>query len=154
MLTYQMVRKLFPSARGVADDEMVFHSVFVHPYQQVEKGLFVPLADGKTELKLAIEHGAIATLWPEQTELPRYVPNPLPVFFVSSPFEALKAILQTYMESNRVENDTMTKFYLTIDVPHRIAENHTYDIALMNELQQLEQKWFSVQRKEGSEPSW
>lgn len=48
----------------------------------------------------------------------------------------------------------MTKFYLTINVPHHIAENHTYDIVVMNELQQLEQKWFDAQGKEGSEPSW
>ncbi|MBB5323779.1 hypothetical protein HNQ34_000871 [Anoxybacillus tepidamans] len=48
----------------------------------------------------------------------------------------------------------MVKFYLKINVLHHIAQNCSYDIAVMNELQQLERKWFSVQEKEGCEPSW
>lgn len=153
MLTYRIIKRLFPSTRGIVDDHILFHSVFVDPNQQVEKGLFVPLADGTEELKVAIEHGAIASLWQEGLELPLYLPNQFPIFFVSSPLEALVAIVQTYMQTNRVENGNMTKFYLTINALHHIAQNRSYDIAVMNELQQLEQKWFSVQEKEGSEPS-
>lgn len=35
MLTYRIIKRLFPSACGIADDHILFHSVFVDPYQQV-----------------------------------------------------------------------------------------------------------------------
>jgi hypothetical protein len=154
MLTYRAVKQLFPSTRGIADDTIQFHYVFVDPYQRVEKGLFIPLMDGKEELKLAIEHGAIAALWKEGMDLPHYIPNYFPVFFVPSPIEALTTIVQTYMQTNRVENSEMTKFYLTIDVAHHIEQNRSYDIAVINELKQLQQTWFGAQGKEGCERSW
>ncbi|WP_027408228.1 hypothetical protein [Anoxybacteroides tepidamans] len=152
MLTYQMVRQLFPRVRGIVDDSIEFHSVFVDPSQQVKKGLFVPLLNENEQLKIAIEHGAIASLWKEGTELPRYVPNQFPIFFVPSPQEALAAVIQTYRKTN-AGNGKMTKFYLTVDISHHNAENRSYDIAVVHELQQLEQKWFGVQQKEGCEPS-
>lgn len=153
MLTYQAVKQLFPSTRGIADDMIQFHCVFVDPYRQTEKGLFVPLMGGNEELKMAIEHGAIAALWPEGMDLPHYIPNDFPVFFVLSPIKALTTIVQTYMQTNRVENNEMTKFYLTIDVAHHIEQNRSYDIAVINELKQLQQTWFSAQGKEGCERS-
>ncbi|KXG10455.1 hypothetical protein PNH38_03875 [Anoxybacillus rupiensis] len=153
MLTYQMVKQLFPLTRGIVDNALEFRTVFTNPYCKAEKGLFVPLAGTEWELKVAIEQGAIASLWKNGGTLPSYIPNQFPIFFVPSELKALASILEMYLPLKKADNKE-TQFLLTIDAPqHHIEQNHSYDIAVINELQQLKQKWFGAQEKEGCEPS-
>lgn len=148
MLTYRMLKQLFPSTRGIVDDTIKFYHVFVDPYQQAPKGLFVPLMDAAESLKIAIEHGAIASLWQEGMDLPRYIPNHFPVFFVPSPLQGLQMIVETYQKTQEAGNETI--FSLTI---HHNEQSRSYDIAVMDQLKQLQQKWFSAQGQEGCERS-
>ncbi len=64
MIAYRMVQSMAVEARGIVDETICFHAVFVDPIQQVKKGLFVPLERGAETLKTAIEHGAIGSFWP------------------------------------------------------------------------------------------
>jgi UDP-N-acetylmuramyl pentapeptide synthase len=146
MLTYRFVKKLFPMTRGIVDEMIQFHHLFTDPMQKTQKGLFVPLEYKREDLKIAIEHGAIAALWKQDVSLPAYVPNHFPIFFVSSPIEALVEIVETYLQSDELENGKMTRFYLKIDKVHN-EENDSYDIAVINKLQRLEKQLQAVQRE-------
>lgn len=150
MLTYEMVKRLCKQARGIVDDAITFHHVFVDPYEHAPKGLFVPLEHGMETLKIAIEHGAIAAFWQEGDELPRYIPNQFPIFFVSSPIQALEELLDMYgqWENNKSEK---TKFNLTISAHNE--QNRSYDIAVLAALKRLQQKWMRVQGQEGCDRS-
>ncbi|HZG61187.1 MAG TPA: hypothetical protein VEY68_12085 [Anoxybacillus sp.] len=139
MLTYRFLKKLFPVTRGIEDDTIQFRHLFVHPLQVAAKGLFVPLRYEHKDLQQAIENGAIAALWKKGVPLPAYVPNHFPIFFVSSPLQALIEIVETYLQSNEMENEKMTRFCLNMEGAH-IEENHSYDIAVIDLLKQLEQR--------------
>ncbi|AEH48688.1 hypothetical protein [Parageobacillus thermoglucosidasius] len=145
MLTYEMVKRLCKNVRGIADDTMVFHHVFVDPYEHAPKGLFVPLRSGIETLNIAIEHGAIAALWQEGEALPRYVPNQFPLFFVSSPLQALEELLDAYGQWKK------TAFHLTISSHNE--QNRSYDIAVLDALKRLQQKQICVQGQEGCDRS-
>ncbi|WP_044893858.1 hypothetical protein [Bacillus alveayuensis] len=139
MLTYRFLKKLFPITRGIEDDTIEFQHLFVHPLQAADKGLFVPLKYEHKDLQQAIESGAIAALWKKDVPLPAYVPNHFPIFFVSSPLQALTEIIETYLQLNEMENKKMTRFCLNIEATH-MEENHSYDIAVIDVLKQLEQR--------------
>lgn len=145
MLTYEMVKRLCKNVRGIVDDTIAFHHVFVDPYVHAPKGLFVPLGSGTETLKIAIEHGAIAALWQESEALPRYIPNQFPIFFVSSPLQALEELFHTYGQLEK------TTFHLTISSHNE--QNHSYDIAVLNALKQLQQKQICAQGQEGCDRS-
>ncbi|KYD29682.1 MULTISPECIES: hypothetical protein [Bacillaceae] len=145
MLTYEMVKRLCKQARGIVDNAITFHHVFVDPYEHAPKGLFVPLGHGAETLKIAIEHGAIAAFWQEGDELPRYIPNQFPIFFVSSPLQALEELLDTYGQLQK------TKFNLTISAHNE--QNCSYDIAVLAALKRLQQKWMHAQGQEGCDRS-
>jgi hypothetical protein len=148
MLTYRFLKKLFPATRGIEDDTIQFHHLFINPKQKVSKGLFVPLTYERNELQQAIEHGAIAALWKKDVPLPAYVPNHFPIFFVHSPIQALTEIVEIYLQSYEVENENMTQFYLNTECAH-IEENNSYDIPVINVLKRLEKQLQDVQRKKG-----
>ncbi|EZP77945.1 hypothetical protein H839_04384 [Parageobacillus genomosp. 1] len=150
MLTYGMVKRLCKQARGIVDDTISFRHVFVDPYQHAPKGLFVPLGRGAETLKIAIEHGAIAAFWQEEEELPRYIPNQFPLFFVASPLQALEKLLDSYRQW---ESDTGEKtiFHLTISAHN--GRNDSYDIAVLDALKRLQQKWTDDRGQEGCDQS-
>jgi len=137
MLTYRFIAQLFPTTSGIVDETIEFHSLFVNPFQKVTKGLFVPLLYEYEELKYAIEHGAIAAIWPNNVAVPKYVPNHFPIFFVDSPVNALKEITLSYLQSYRRENNNMTRFYLDAENVHN-NRTISYDKAAIDTLKELE----------------
>jgi UDP-N-acetylmuramyl pentapeptide synthase len=150
MLTYEMVKRLCKQARGIVDDTIQFRHVFVDPHQHAPKGLFIPLGRGAETLKIAIENGAIAALWQEEEELPRYIPNQFPLFFVTSPLQTLEKLLDSYMQWDSGA-DEKTIFHLTVSAHN--GRNDSYDIAVFGALKRLQQKWMDAQGKEGCDHS-
>ena len=118
----------------------------------MSKGLFVPLSSEHEELKVAIEQGAIAAVWPKDVHVRRYVPNHFPIFFADSSIYALEEIIETYIQSYRQENKNMTAIYFELENIHNNKAT-TYDREIMNILQQLENYLHDAQKTEGGEQS-
>ncbi|UPT58883.1 hypothetical protein GK107_05050 [Geobacillus thermoleovorans] len=141
MIAYRMVQSMAVEARGIVDETICFHTVFVDPIQQVKKGLFVPLERGAETLKTAIEHGAIGSFWPLGEPLPRYIPNQFPLFFVPSPLEAAAALLERYLEQGG-EGEAQFFFELSEDSP--IAGE-----AVRRRLAKLKKRWLDARPFKG-----
>ncbi|MDX8359997.1 hypothetical protein [Cytobacillus sp. IB215316] len=98
MLRYHHLKKLYPHTRGVEDD-IHFKYVFTDCNILVNKGLYVPInsqGNDNRDLFTAIENGAVGSLWNEERELPKYIPNHFPVFIVHDSYIALKKLLVFY----------------------------------------------------------
>ncbi|WP_327997350.1 hypothetical protein [Geobacillus thermodenitrificans] len=149
MVTYKMVQSIAVEARGIIDETIRFHAVFVDPAKQVKKGLFVPLKNAAETLKTAIDHGAIASFWPIGEPLPRYIPNQFPLFFVPSPLEAAARLLERYLGQS--EGDGGTEFSFTFS-----EKGGTYapaDTEARLQLAELQRRWLSVRPTKGCDDS-
>ncbi|AGT31432.1 hypothetical protein M493_05670 [Geobacillus genomosp. 3] len=149
MVTYKMVQSIAEEARGIVDETIRFHAVFVNPAKQVKKGLFVPLENGAETLKTAIEHGAIASFWPVGDPLPRYIPNQFPLFFVPSPLEAAAVLLEQYLEKSGDDEDTEFSFMF----PEKDGTYVPDDEAIRLRLAELQKRWLGARRAKGCDDS-
>ncbi|MED4299653.1 hypothetical protein P9204_03965 [Geobacillus stearothermophilus] len=147
MVTYGMVQKIANEARGIVDETIRFHAVFVNPAEQVKKGLFVPLEDAAETLKTAIEHGAIASFWPIGEPLPRYIPNQFPLFFVPSPLAAAAALLERYLR----EGGRGTEFSFSFS--EEGGEYVPADEAIPLRLAELQKRWLDARQAKGCDDS-
>ncbi|MEH7479706.1 hypothetical protein V7157_01075, partial [Neobacillus drentensis] len=95
---------LFDSSRGIQDD-FLFTSVSDQANEAQPKGLFVSFKGMYGELSEAIANGAIAAIWNQEHDLPRYTPNHFPVFFTNDPADAIVTILKRYIEKLNGETD-------------------------------------------------
>ncbi|MEW5322563.1 hypothetical protein V2J23_10570 [Geobacillus thermoleovorans] len=141
MIAYRMVQSIAVEARGIVDETIRFHAVFVDPTQQVKNGLFVPLERGAETLKTAIEHGAIASFWRLGDPLPRYIPNQFPLFFVPSPLEAAAALLERYLEQG---GERGAQFFFVLPKDSFLA-----DAVVRGRLAELQKRWLSAQPAKG-----
>ncbi|MED4972634.1 hypothetical protein P9754_06510 [Geobacillus thermoleovorans] len=141
MIAYRMVQSIAVEVRGIVDETIRFHAVFVNPAKQVKKGLFVPLENGAETLKTAIEHGAIASFWRLGEPLPRYIPNQFPIFFVPSPLEAAAALLERYLEQGG-EGDA--QFFFALPEGSSLA-----DAAVRRRLIELKNRWMDARPAKG-----
>ncbi|NNU82482.1 hypothetical protein ETC05_01085 [Geobacillus sp. BMUD] len=141
MIAYRMVQSMAVEARGIVDETIRFHAVFVDPTQQVKKGLFVPLDRGAETLKTAIEHGAIGSFWPLGEPLPRYIPNQFPLFFVPSPLEAAAALLERYLEQDCAEG---VQFFFALPEDSPLAGE-----VVRRRLAELEKRWLDARLFKG-----
>ncbi|OQP07898.1 MULTISPECIES: hypothetical protein [Geobacillus] len=149
MVTYGMVQSIAAEARGIVDETIRFHAVFVNPEKQVKKGLFVPLENGAETLKTAIEHGAIASFWPIGEPLPRYIPNQFPLFFVPSPLEAAAVLLERYLAQSGGDGDTEFSFAF----PEKGGTYAPADAAVRLRLAELQKRWLGARPAEGCDDS-
>ncbi|SMQ70202.1 hypothetical protein SAMN05444673_1893 [Bacillus sp. OV166] len=127
---------LFDSSRGIQDDFM-FTSVSDQANEAQPKGLFVSFNGMYGELSEAIANGAIAAIWNQEHDLPRYTPNHFPVFFTNDPADAIVTILKRYIEKLNGETDkimAITNFKFS-NKKLLNKNNETYDISvLLNEV--------------------
>ncbi|BBW96797.1 hypothetical protein ACPVTF_06325 [Geobacillus icigianus] len=143
MIAYTMVKSVATEARGIVDETIRFHAVFVDPTRQVKKGLFVPLENGAETLKLAIEHGAIGAFWRLGDPLPRYIPNQFPLFFVPSPLEAAAALFARYVEQSGAAGEA--EFFFTL------PDGASVDEDVRRRLADLQKRWLNVRPAKGCE---
>jgi UDP-N-acetylmuramyl pentapeptide synthase len=123
---------LFDSSRGIQDD-FLFTSVSDQANEAQPKGLFVSFNGMYGELSEAIANGAIAAIWNQEHDLPRYTPNHFPVFFTNDPADAIVTILKRYIEKLNGETDkimAITNFKFS-NKKLLNKNNETYDIAVM-----------------------
>jgi UDP-N-acetylmuramyl pentapeptide synthase len=127
---------LFDSSRGIQDD-FLFASVSDQANEAQPKGLFVSYNGMNGELSEAIANGAIAAIWNQEYDLPRYTPNHFPVFFTNDPADAIVTILNRYIEKLNGETDkimAITNFKFS-NKKLLNKNNETYDISvLLNEV--------------------
>jgi UDP-N-acetylmuramyl pentapeptide synthase len=127
---------LFDSSRGIQDD-FLFTSVCDQANEAQPKGLFVSFNGMYGELSEAIANGAIAAIWNQEHDLPRYTPNHFPVFFTNDPADAIVTILKRYIEKLNGETDkimAITNFKFS-NKKLLNKNNETYDISvLLNEV--------------------
>ncbi|MEH7375757.1 hypothetical protein [Neobacillus drentensis] len=127
---------LFDSSRGIQDD-FLFTSVSDQANDAQPKGLFVSFNGMYGELLEAIANGAIAAIWNQEHDLPRYTPNHFPVFFTNDPADAIVTILKRYIEKLNGETDkimAITNFKFS-NKKLLNKNNETYDISvLLNEV--------------------
>ena len=135
-LALKDLESLFDSSRGIQDD-LLFASVSDQANEAQPKGLFVSFNGKNGELSEAIANGAIAAIWNQDHDLPRYTPNHFPVFFTNDTAASIVTILKRYIEKLNGETDKImeiTNFKFS-NKKLLNKNNETYDIAVMlNEL--------------------
>lgn len=134
-LTYGDLAKLFPKVRGIQGYELFFHTVVTTSNIPQHKGLFIPCEENSGELKMAITNGAIAALWDEKVEVPKYTPNHFPLFFTNDLLKGLMDMMELYIEKiNQADNPFIegTDFLFATEMSLN-ESNQTYDIAVMVE---------------------
>ncbi|MDQ0215239.1 hypothetical protein J2S13_001639 [Oikeobacillus pervagus] len=129
MLTLHDVKELFHQKNGIIGDHLVFHTVSIAPNEKMPKGLFI-VTDDVRDTFTAIEHGAIAAIWPKGQEIPRWIPNYFPIFTMESSFtEAFFDLFQkTLKKMKQKEWEQMIKMIYFKD---QLLNDcyFTYDIA-------------------------
>jgi UDP-N-acetylmuramyl pentapeptide synthase len=132
-LAFKDLANLFADRRGANEPNLLFYTVTDHSKAMQPKGIFIPLNKESGELSEAIANGAIAAIWDKSETLPQYTPGPFPVFFTEDPAEALRKLLQFYLEKLDGETEKImdiTKFdFLNKKLLNK--NNQTYDIAVM-----------------------
>ena len=151
-LTYGDLAKLFPKRRGIRNHELSFHTVATFSTISQPKGIFIPIEENSGQLNEAIGNGAIAALWDEEMEVPKYVPNHFPIFYTNDLLKGLKDMMELYTENinqtDQVQKDRTDFLFLD---ERRLKENKlTYDIAVMAD-KLLTMRAQLQQGKEGAE---
>ncbi|KON89190.1 hypothetical protein AF332_21875 [Sporosarcina globispora] len=132
-LTYRDLAELFPAVKGIKDNELEFHTVASSSSALQPKGIYIPFGEAGN-LKEAIEKGAVAALWNENTETPAYTPNHFPIFFTKDLTKGLKDIMELYIEKlSKAEEKRNTTNFLISDEKSLKENETTYDIAVMAE---------------------
>ncbi|MCM3089491.1 MULTISPECIES: hypothetical protein [unclassified Cytobacillus] len=132
-LTYQDLAELFPAVKGIKDHKLEFHTVASSSTDQQPKGIYIPYREAGN-LKEAIEKGAIAAIWNEDTETPSYTPNHFPIFYTNDLTKGLKDIMELYLNKlSKAEESVNTTNFLISDEESLKENESTYDIAVMAE---------------------
>lgn len=100
-LSLSEISKNFPSNVGTKDANIFIQEITTDSRKKVSKGMFVPIIgdqfDGHDFIQDAINNGAIAGLWQENKEVPSFIPNDFPLFFVKDTIEGLQRLAKFYL---------------------------------------------------------
>jgi UDP-N-acetylmuramyl pentapeptide synthase len=148
MLLYRHVKELFPSTKGIQEDTLPFQTVYVNPDETVSKGLYIPVLVSKDCefsdcLLKAINGGAIGAIWPNDKQIPKFVPNHFPTFMVDDTLEAIEKLVDFYEDNLPAFN---TNFKLSITGTHNEG-NFTYDSPVTDRLTKLTDRIENVRGK-------
>ncbi|MEH7414198.1 hypothetical protein V7266_02775 [Neobacillus drentensis] len=129
-LALKDLASLFQDKRGVQDD-ILFRTVSDRAAAEQPMGLFVASNKESGELLEAISNGAVAAIWDKEDALPRYIPTQFPIFFTNDSAEAMKEIINLYIEKLDGEtNKLMERTNFKITNKTLLNKNkQTYDIA-------------------------
>lgn len=101
-LSLAEIAEIFPSNRGTRASEIFIREIVTDSRKKENNGLFIPIVgdkfDGHDFLKDAIYNGAIAALWQENKDIPAFVPNDFPLFFVKNTTAGLQTLAKYYLE--------------------------------------------------------
>lgn len=131
-LTYKLISKTIPEAKGFVSDTLEFQTVSFCASANQPKGLFIPLSsDAENELNTAIANGAIGAIWEKGNPIPSYTPNHFPIFYSKDRMKGIKKMIQLYEEVLQQE-ETETKFIFSKEKSLNNWEE-TYDIAVITD---------------------
>lgn len=128
-LAFKDVAAILPEKQGI-EENILFQTVCDQADILQPKGLFIPQHG---ELLEAIANGAVAAIWKQGESLPPYTPNHFPVFYTNDLAEAVKQILERYIEKLNGETDKKMKMTDFKFLNNKLLNknNETYDIAVM-----------------------
>ncbi len=102
LFTTEWLTSIFGDYKGVATDPIRIGEVTTDSRKKTQKSLFIPIIgenfDGHDYIKQAFDQGAVAALWQKERQLPGFLPNDFPVFFVEDTLEALQELAGFYRE--------------------------------------------------------
>lgn len=100
--TTKWLATIFPEHQGNVDSNLLIDQVTTDSRVKVENALFIPLVgdqfDGHDHVRQAIDQGSIAIIWDKNKQLPEFISNEFPVFFVHDTLEALQVLAMHYRD--------------------------------------------------------
>lgn len=141
------ITTIFSNYKGEINESTNINHVTIDSRDNFIDSLFIPIEgerfNGHDFLKQAIENGAIATLWNKTKELPDFVPDNFPVFFVSNTTHALQQLAAKYRQKinpkvigitgsngKTTTKDIMASIFKTTYKTHATEGNLNNDIGL------------------------
>ncbi|WP_080846540.1 hypothetical protein [Cytobacillus gottheilii] len=100
-LTYRDIAELFPKRRGIANEDLSFYHVTCSPDFPQPKGLYISTSLSAEGLKTALENGAIAAVWDESADVPKFTPNHFPLFFSNNVLKGLLDMMKLYEQKTK-----------------------------------------------------
>ncbi|SET30328.1 UDP-N-acetylmuramoyl-tripeptide--D-alanyl-D-alanine ligase [Oceanobacillus limi] len=100
LFTTHWMTSIFPNYRGDAQETISIDEITTDSRKKVNHSLFIPIIgdkfDGHKFLEQAIKHGAVATLWSVERDLPEFLPKDFPIFMVEDTVVALQKLANAY----------------------------------------------------------
>ncbi|MFD1067230.1 UDP-N-acetylmuramoyl-tripeptide--D-alanyl-D-alanine ligase [Oceanobacillus locisalsi] len=100
LFTASQLIQLFPRYQGNVSLDLEIHEVINDSRAVSHDGLYIPIAgekfDGHQFIEGAINNGAVATFWQNETPLPENLPDTLLVLFVEDTVQALQELASAY----------------------------------------------------------
>ncbi|MCP8616606.1 UDP-N-acetylmuramoyl-tripeptide--D-alanyl-D-alanine ligase [Salirhabdus salicampi] len=94
--------KFFPKYKGIVRDDMAIQEIYIDSRQRVQAGLFIPIIgekfNGHHFIKEVVENGAVAALWQKDEDIPSFLPDDFPLFFVDDTTSALQSLATHYRD--------------------------------------------------------
>lgn len=101
-LSLTEISEVLPANVGTKDANIFIQEITTDSRKKVSKGMFIPIVgdqfDGHDFIKDAINNGAIASLWQENKDIPSFIPNDFPLFFVKNTIDGLQMLAQYYLQ--------------------------------------------------------
>src|SRR5699024_5683317 len=147
IFTANWLTTIFPNYVGTIEEGSVIKHVTIDSRVDMDHALFIPIKgerfDGHNYLRQAIAQGATATLWNEDNEVPHFVPEDFPVFFVSNTTKGLQLLASHYRQEidpkvigitgsngKTTTKDVLTSILTTSYKTHATAGNFNNEIGL------------------------
>jgi len=100
LFTTKWLATIFPENQGEMQSTIFINEVTTDSRMETSKSLFIPLVgdnfDGHDHVEQAIDHGAIAIIWNKDKQLPAFISDDYPVFYVNDTLNALQHLAMNY----------------------------------------------------------
>lgn len=102
LFTIKWLATIFPKYQGDIQMNHSIAEVNTDSRVKTDNSLFIPLIgdnfDGHDYVRQAIDQGAIAIIWSKEKQLPSFISNDFPVFYVNDTLEALQNLAMRYRD--------------------------------------------------------
>src|SRR5690625_3851391 len=102
LFTIKWLATIFPKYQGDIQMNHSIAEVNTDSRVKTDNSLFIPLIgdnfDGHDHVRQAIDQGAIAIIWSKEKQLPSFISNDFPVFYVNDTLEALQNLAMRYRD--------------------------------------------------------
>ncbi|ALX47385.1 UDP-N-acetylmuramoyl-tripeptide--D-alanyl-D-alanine ligase [Lentibacillus amyloliquefaciens] len=103
LFTTKWLAAIFDDLNGNASDSIKINEVTTDSRKKTHQSLFIPLVgekfDGHHYMKEAFNQGAVAAIWDKTKEVPDFLPQDFPLFFVDDTLAAMQKLATCYRGS-------------------------------------------------------